>query len=66
MMSLIQAYPRSLEWGRRFHSALWKDWVSWAPRSEVRRHPKGRKKEEVREGADLYLSVVLRLDTWSL
>lgn len=30
------------------------------------RASKGQEKEEVREGADLYLSVALRLDTWSL
>lgn len=36
--------------------------------SKVRgqRASKGQEKEEVREGADLYLSVALRLDTWSL
>jgi hypothetical protein len=35
-------------------------------RVRSQRAPKGQGEEEVREEADLYLSVALRLDTWSL
>lgn len=66
MLPLTGAYPKSLEWGEEIPLCFMERMGPSGFKVRGQRASKGQEKEEVREGADLYLSVALRLDTWSL